>query len=1594
MLIRLVEVIALVVVVEGGWPQCITKPETCYEKIHGDFAYAIRSASSGKNPHSVMKSFISMGEDSFGELCNRENWNKRESCTHCPLRVVISDPPDLQMEVCAKDNIFDPFVPDAHIDMYHKLNGQKLELLLSGNTDEQNLACSPTDLYDGKNYTGKMVVSIRGTCFFFEKGKNAAQAGASASIIMNPNHALSRDWRIPVMAGRSNGLGDMPSVAVHYYRFDRIVKALKDGIKVTGSIQLSCSQPESYHEYVDLDCPLPYFVSMCNMPRFSSQNRLCSKCTFTVEMGGKDVCIWGNDLFPRKKRNHILRRSDYPSLPFETDMAVYIPHDGCDLSMFNSNLKDKFVFIDIEEKCFLNAIHAIQEVGVAGVFLCRKDNRPFEFPSENLKIPFHRVNASNYSTVIDFSLKNGKLFKLSPDYEAHELPSLVVKEWTVDLPFVHLLPAEQPPSHIRLKSSDFIWSFAVIFCIVLFLLLSVAFIVRHVRQPKSTLGKSASRNTIPLSSASAMLSVTLLLTMAASAFALSYNSGLEIATTTKTETNVVVRLSHANAAENIRHLNELWRSVLLEDTVLTTASFFETGSRLARSLASAYVSYNGTWDSFHELFFIQHSLKFNWLHQIKMKNGFFASKNVVSDFVKSPEANKTENGYDCGLLSTTVHDNGILTYKTKISKTQYNPMRVVAGEYRNPFDTIAGVDMGGLVYVQNSYNILFMAEADISRKAPLTIATPIYTALSQTEPVGVIEVHRGSRHLSDAIISSIKSSPEAENITFFIAHRTTGAIIANSYSTIKHIDMFPFSANYRPATELYTLFNIAEIQQRALGMKLYNAGSGSFGVGFKQLSGGSHKMGGLFDQKDYYKETVSNVILKFDFEMTDEFGRIIDRGPEHWKAENRDGSCSGSSCLHEVTVNSHGPKGNRAMHFDGKSILYIYQNLTTDTPRIASSRIQANPWQSTSTAWNKSMTYSDGTEVLIFSEDTSKTPLPIVREAWYLHVFSISLWMKPSGFINDSHTPDETSPILYSDAEFSENRIYANGMWWLGVQYFGCATDPIPGGPPPDEWTHIFATLRSEGLNSFCEVYINGHLHSEKRLAPMYGAAPNAEPNRLGVHYEGLIDDFIIFNDTFNPEEISQFYKTGIMKRSIRSREWTYDVCEFNFGPHQFLIGLMIPAEDILRRLNKDSAALVNDLMILDRNTYARLDQLIVEAVLIVMVSVLASVLIFLLCNDFLTKPFSSFANRLTAVAAMRLDNHQPQKTFIREIHKLEEAMETMMTNIQEYKNYVPKDLFIAVEVDYSSDKISSSEESSLGTSTGSVTPGQPLNLSSSRSEPLSNMKQVQELRSALELSLVKKKVSFLVVNISHFQHLVESLTDASLIETHGTYISTTLVTIVLNKGTPDSFSGDRILATFNAVRPVPTHRQAACKSLVVLKNKLQECNATCTLTFTAAIASGDSKVGNIGSDTMKKFTCISNVVSWVYALERVAKKLRVPNLIDTGVYEDVKTFFTTRHTAMVFYNKRSEKQVRVSTLIRCNEVALEEWMYTLARNEERDPYVAWNIALEAVFSGDWETATSFFRRPAVGIADESTVRYFQRCCSVKDYFPINVLFN
>ena len=345
------------------------------------------------------------------------------------------------------------------------------------------------------------------------------------------------------------------------------------------------------------------------------------------------------------------------------------------------------------------------------------------------------------------------------------------------------------------------------------------------------------------------------------------------------------------------------------------------------------------------------------------------------------------------------------------------------------------------------------------------------------------------------------------------------------------------------------------------------------------------------------------------------------------------------------------------------------------------------------------------------------------------------------------------------------------------------------------------------------------------------------------------------------------------------------------------------------------------------------------------------------------------------AVASMNLDSveylHSLEKP-----NRIQSAFKTITKNLAEFRAYMPASLLVDAAEDTidTSDDEKTSDHATVtvrGPGLADDTRGSSRNsLRGSHGIPTSTCSAISvSSRGCTTLgtttprdrhqgivtavSLARRSYSCCTVNAVGFLKLIKGSSDEHIISVHTQLVEALLVVVATTRGVADIFTGDRMSITWGAVKQMGSHPMAACTAATLLRDLKNP------IRLSAAVATGAGKVGNLGTNTMRRFTCLGSLPGWVQALERYNSAcVSVAAVTDNATRRETLGLFLFRAVGMVSFEKRREgAPVSVYEVCAKNTGATEEeWMYQL-EDTGSDPWSAWNRMTEALFDGRYSDA-------------------------------------
>jgi adenylate cyclase len=147
-----------------------------------------------------------------------------------------------------------------------------------------------------------------------------------------------------------------------------------------------------------------------------------------------------------------------------------------------------------------------------------------------------------------------------------------------------------------------------------------------------------------------------------------------------------------------------------------------------------------------------------------------------------------------------------------------------------------------------------------------------------------------------------------------------------------------------------------------------------------------------------------------------------------------------------------------------------------------------------------------------------------------------------------------------------------------------------------------------------------------------------------------------------------------------------------------------------------------------------------------------------------------------------------------------------------------------------------------------------------------------------LKLGGEKRNITVLFSDIRGFTTISEKLTPEALVQLLNQYLGPMTDIVLQHRGTLDKYIGDAIMALYNAPLDVEDHPLQACRSALVMIEKLKDLNSDFKanglpeVDIGIGINTGDVIVGNMGTDVRFDYTAMGDTVNLSSRLEGMNK--------------------------------------------------------------------------------------------------------------------------
>eukprot|EP00755_Sulcionema_specki_P004983 Sspe_Gene.31497::Locus_15534_Transcript_1_1_Confidence_1.000_Length_2963::g.31497::m.31497 len=424
---------------------------------------------------------------------------------------------------------------------------------------------------------------------------------------------------------------------------------------------------------------------------------------------------------------------------------------------------------------------------------------------------------------------------------------------------------------------------------------------------------------------------------------------------------------------------------------------------------------------------------------------------------------------------------------------------------------------------------------------------------------------------------------------------------------------------------------------------------------------------------------------------------------------------------------------------------------------------------------------------------------------------------------------------------------------------------------------------------------------------------------------------------------------------------------------------LLVPRQAMMATIDAANKKVHDDIVAAADDVDTTKDKEFATMLVVVVVCGVALLVISVVFHRIVIKPLLILEEEMALVAVMKLEEVDLNRpiSMLGEVARMQRSFLKMVANLAEYRHYMPQSVLVDTEDETDSDSdgvavrdgstASGSESPAAGpnfltTPTnvhlgGSTSNSNDSKKKSSGGRTPTSSRMVNLKKMYLQASgdvLKKKQVSFALFNIRDWHRVILKMHDQEVSLVHADIMSTVLTIVTSHKGVPDTFQGDRILSSFNSVRPVGSHRASAVASALAVSQRVSNTNE---VRISAAVASGEARVGNMGCNGMKKFAHLTTVVPWIHVLERINCTLGTTVLIDQFTKQDIESTYHLRTIDLVDYPKRSRNIIRIFECMGEKTLKNEEWMYAIEGSD--NPFTPWERCLDAVFAADWTRAAT-----------------------------------
>ena len=371
----------------------------------------------------------------------------------------------------------------------------------------------------------------------------------------------------------------------------------------------------------------------------------------------------------------------------------------------------------------------------------------------------------------------------------------------------------------------------------------------------------------------------------------------------------------------------------------------------------------------------------------------------------------------------------------------------------------------------------------------------------------------------------------------------------------------------------------------------------------------------------------------------------------------------------------------------------------------------------------------------------------------------------------------------------------------------------------------------------------------------------------------------------------------------------------------------------------------------------------------------------------FIARPIASLAESVRCLRSYETDaaqdalaQYKNASIMILEMRRIVEGMFLTIDSLKEYGMFIPN-----VLIQEDSDAETEASHTVPEASTHASSQRSSKRSSGTRTSQSSEVFKAMKTKAKLGLHLAPKRIALLSVSIKGWSKTGDSTT--VIVTNHTALLSFISGCAAQNSGHVENFCGDDYLVGFNTNKQVSDcgDKSVSCalairtdKEYLALAGAVSQTNISCGCT------TGKALVGNLGNDTIRRFSLMTPLVKWADYLAAYNDLMGRMVTADHSITGTGRFGFVYETYDLLLRTGKSP--TLVSNVLQQQRVEAAEWMYEMEEAEQGNALGSQNDFVTAVLSQKWDKCEM-----PNGFADKQGFDHIISAHKDREFHPVNV---